>query len=127
MSSDSFAAGFDDGGGFVFALWCGLETDLDAEHLIQFDVRFRFVEHFRLAGSDVQLLATRSAASAPCSLCSLCSHSVAFASRSSLLTMPSSSVLNRRHLCQAILDPSRVWDSQPSTSVSGRSLPLTSS
>ena len=37
-----------------------------------------------------------------------CSHCAAFASRSSSFIMPSSSIGNRRHLYQAILDPGRV-------------------
>jgi hypothetical protein len=38
----------------------------------------------------------------------LCSQIAAFASRSSSFIMPSSSIGNRRHLYQAILDPGRV-------------------
>jgi hypothetical protein len=58
--------------------------------------------------SQLVLVAQRQFRSAAAASCNRFSHSAPFASRSSLPVMPPSSVVNRRHLYQAILDPGRV-------------------
>jgi hypothetical protein len=58
MSGDGFAAGLGARAGLLFTLRRGFEGHLGAEDLVQLRDRLRFVEQLRLAGGDVQLLAT---------------------------------------------------------------------